>query len=65
MESVFNFFESMFKNFTWGRFTFLVFAILIVASGAFVYEAYTSHFKLSRIATELKIVESIIDLEKK
>ncbi|RON75160.1 hypothetical protein BK675_02520 [Pseudomonas fluorescens] len=65
MESVFSFFESLFKNFTWGRLTFLIFAIIIASGGIFFYEAYTNHFKLGRISEELKIIEKIIDLEKK
>lgn len=48
-----------------GRFTFLMLIITILAGGVTVYEIYTSHFKLNRISEELKIVESIVELEKK
>lgn len=65
MESIFSFFESLFKNFTWGRFTFLVFTVAILAGGVAIYELYTGHFKLNRISEELKIIESIVELEKK
>lgn len=65
MESIFGFFENLLKNFTWGRLTFLAFALLLAGGGLFVYEAYTGTFKLNRISAELKIVESIVELEKK
>ncbi|PMU11848.1 MULTISPECIES: hypothetical protein [unclassified Pseudomonas] len=65
MESIFGFFESLFKNFTWGRLTFLAFSILLTVGGLFVYESYTGNFKLNRISAELKIVEAIVELEKK
>ena len=64
MESIFNFFENLFRNFTWGRLTFLVFSIMIICGGAIIYESYTNHFKLKRVDKELKIVESIIKIEK-
>ena len=65
MESIFRFFENLVKDFTWGRFTFLILIVTILAGGVAVYEVYTSHFKLNRISEELKIVESIVELEKK
>lgn len=65
MESIFRFFESLFKDFTWGRFTFLIFALIMIAGSVVIYEVYTNHFKLNRISSELKIIESIIELEKK
>jgi len=65
MESIFGFFENLVKDFTWGRLTFLAFAILLMGGGLFVYESYTGTFKLNRISAELKIVESIVELEKK
>ncbi|WP_146130264.1 hypothetical protein [Vreelandella songnenensis] len=65
MESIFRFFESLFKNFTWGRFTFLIFALIMSAGSVVIYEVYTNHFKLNRISSELKIIESIVELEKK
>lgn len=65
MESIFKFFESLFKNFTWGRFTFLILTLIMIAASIVVYEVYTSHFKLNRISNELKIIESIVELEKK
>lgn len=65
MESIFKFFESLFKNFTWGRFTFLILTLIMVAGSVVLYEVYTSHFKLNRISSELKIIESIVELEKK
>lgn len=65
MESIFSFFESLFKNFTWGRFTFLMFTITVLAGSIVVYELYTSQFKLNRIGEELKIIGSIVELEKK
>ena len=65
MESIFNFFESLFKNFTWGRFTFLIFAVVVLGGSVALYELYTGHFKLNRISTELEIVASIVELEEK
>ncbi|WP_154660103.1 hypothetical protein [Pseudomonas parafulva] len=65
MESIFGFFENLFKDFTWGRLTFLAFTIILMCSGLFIYESYTGRFKLNRISTELKIIESIVELEKK
>lgn len=65
MESIFGFFENLLKDFTWGRLTFLAFALLLMGGGLFVYESYTGTFKLNRISAELKIVESIVELEKK
>lgn len=64
MESIFNFFDNLFKNFTWGRFTFLIFTVVILIGSVAAYELYTSHFKLKRIGEELKIIESIVNLEK-
>lgn len=65
MESIFSFFENLFKNFTWGRLTFLFCVVVLAIGSLFVYESYTSSFKLKRIADELKIVEAIVELEKK
>lgn len=65
MESIFRFFESLFENFTWGRFTFLIFTLIMIAGSVVIYEVYTNHFKLNRISSELKIIESIVELEKK
>jgi hypothetical protein len=65
MESIFSFFESLFKNFTWGRLTFLMFTVTVLAGSIVIYELYTSHFKLNRIGEELRIIESIVELEKK
>ncbi len=65
MESIFGFFENLFKDFTWGRLTFLALSLILTAGGLFTYESYTGHFKLNRISSELKIVETIVELEKK
>jgi hypothetical protein len=65
METIFTFFESLFKNFTWSRFTFLVFALASTGAGLYFYESYTSHFKLTRIQEEIKVVNQIADLEKR
>lgn len=65
MESIFNFFQGFFKEFTWSRFTFLVFTIFIALSGLIVYELYTNHLKLNRINNELKIAKSIVEIEEK
>lgn len=65
MESIFNFFQGFFKDFTWSRFTFLFFTVLVGATGLISYEAYTNQFKLNRITNELKIAKAIVEIEKK
>lgn len=65
MESIFSFFESLFKDFTWGRLTFLTITILLMCGSLFIYESYTGSFRLKRVTTELKIIESIVELENK
>ncbi|WP_333796635.1 hypothetical protein [Rheinheimera sp.] len=65
MESIFGFFESLFKNFTWGRLTFIVLTFLLAAACLLTYESYTGYLKLNRISTELKIINEIVELEKK
>lgn len=65
MESIFGFFESLFKNFTWGRLTFVVIALFLAAGSLLTYEIYTGQLKLNRISTELEIINEIVELEKK
>ena len=65
MESIFGFFESLFKNFTWGRLTFVALAFILTTGSLVTYEAYTGYLKLTRINTELKIISEIVELEKK
>jgi hypothetical protein len=51
MESIFGFFESLFKNFTWGRLTFVAFTLLLAAGSVLIYEAYTGHLSLRKKLT--------------
>lgn len=65
METILNFFESLFKNFTWSRLSAIA-AILTISAGGFVaYELYSNNIKLKRVESELRIVSKIIDLENK
>ncbi len=65
MDSIFNFFDGLLKNFTWSKFTFIVFVLLIASAAIFMYESYTGSFRLERIKTELEVIESLVELEKK
>ncbi|PPS61821.1 hypothetical protein [Pseudomonas sp. BRM28] len=65
METIFNFFQSFLRDFTWSKLTFLIVVIAISVGGLIAYEIYTSHFKLSRMNSELKVIQVMVELEQK
>lgn len=65
MDKLLGIFEGLFKDFTIGRFALLLFFVLSTLLGLFFYESYTASFRLERISSELEIIESLVELEKK
>jgi hypothetical protein len=65
LDNIFSFFEKLLLNFTWTRFTFLVTTLLLVLTGAALFEFYTGHFRLARLDREVQILTKAVDLSRK
>jgi hypothetical protein len=65
LESAANIFEKLVSDFTWTRFTFVVFLLVAVVLSSFVFESYTRHFALSRIDTEIRALSELARLSPK
>jgi hypothetical protein len=53
------------SDFTWPRFTFVVFLMVAIVLSLFVFESYTRHFALSRIDTEIRAFSELARLSPK
>jgi hypothetical protein len=65
LESAANIFEKLVSDFTWTRFTIVVFLLFLIGASLVAFESYTRHFALSRIEGEIKSFGELAQLSSK
>jgi len=56
---IFHFLENLVTKFTWRRLLFVLCVLFLIASGVILYEAYTGHFRLDRMARSAELLEQL------
>lgn len=59
MGEIIAFFDRLVTDFTWKRLIFVFFAFTLLICSIAIYESYTHHFKLNRIAHTAEVIEKI------
>lgn len=59
LEPIVNFFDKLIENFTWRRLSFLVFVLIFAVLALWIYESYTSAFRLARIEKQVALLEKL------
>ncbi|SRR6266446_5258747 len=65
IESIVKAFDGLLTDFSWRRLTAIIFFSLYVASVFAAYEAFTGHFRLSRIQQAADVAAKLQDIESK
>ena len=62
LEPIVAFFDKLIENFSWRRLTFLLVFLSLSVLALWIYEAYTSNFRLNRIEKQIILLEKLTSI---